>query len=295
MAELRLTSDNKYVCLQDLASVILKVKRPTGALNKLANDPLIGPALVMVKFPRMYKAHFGADYETARAAIDKLQGSNEVLAQLNSLFNVPRDKEPVSQALVLANSSVSVVDSSLISDVLKQISLPSRKIDLKRKHAELDCMEKALKMKKDEMWMILDIRNEELSIESKRLKQDLDRFEVLRQQSILRKEHPNVSCSIGRTSSGTSVCFTRKTESIYMNAFEGTGHTLGPYSLEAVRDFAERENMPLSSAGRVDLEQRLDDLLERENMPLKTSVTGLHLYPKGSLEEFVPVVRENKI
>jgi hypothetical protein len=56
MAEIQTTTD-KYVCLQDLLSAILNVKRPMRALAKMAKGSHIGPALVMVNFPRMYKSH----------------------------------------------------------------------------------------------------------------------------------------------------------------------------------------------------------------------------------------------
>jgi hypothetical protein len=52
--------------------------------------------------------------------------------------------------------------------------------------------------------------------------------------------------------------------------------------------------MHLFPAVRVDLEEHLNGLMEQEKLPIKTSMTGWHLYSKGSLELFVPVVQKNK-
>jgi hypothetical protein len=64
--------------------------------------------------------------------------------------------------------------------------------------------ERALTERKTEMWAILDVRNKEIEIESKRLEQDLDRFQVLRQKSILMQTHPSLSYSGEGSTTATS-------------------------------------------------------------------------------------------
>jgi hypothetical protein len=51
--------------------------------------------------------------------------------------------------------------------------------------------------------------------------------------------------------------------------------------------------MHLPAAVRVDLEEHRNGLIDQEKLPIKTSMTGWHLYSKGSLEPVCPCCTKN--
>jgi hypothetical protein len=114
---------------------------------------------------------------------------------------------------------------------------------LKRNNVELDYVERALKERERQRW-ILDSISISSFLTSKRLKQDLDRFQVLRQKSILMQTHPSLSYS-GEGSMTATLSYLRNPQLVFPNAFKE--YTLGPFSSEALRDFAERVEMHLSA------------------------------------------------